>query len=870
MNSSADQDINERDIFLAASEMADQAARDNYLSNVCADDAELRQRIEGLLTAQEAAPEFLEENSARMALTIIADDEINDEGPDAKFAFLKPSEKPGCLGTLDQYEIVGVIGRGAFGIVFRAFDTKLNRIVAIKVMNPELAINRLAVKRFSREAQAAAAVNHDHVITLHAINEASRPPYIVMEYVEGESLEATIERDGALSAIEIVRVGMQIAAGLRAAHSLGMVHRDIKPANILLENGIKRVKITDFGLARAVDDIGMTQTGTIAGTPQYMSPEQGLGKAIDERSDLFSLGSVLYTLCTGRAPFRADSTVATLKRVCDDEPRDICDVNPDVPGWLRDLIMQLLAKEPKDRFQSAEEVEEIFRECLSDMQSKPADSIPKSLSSFGFSKPFKRGERTKARRPLIQLLLFGAMWIQLLAMIGSCIATVVDVETILFTGPVFAVGLGSAIAAIAFIARMPWFYPAFGLSSVVFAALLTTAITVFNWSPNDRGPIISMIVGYSLLAVPWGFYLMRQMQSLHPSASTVRASLESRGTLLWGLAIQLFGIALTAALFPVEEESAVFCIAFFYLVVGATLSAIVLSRRKCHLATKILVVSSPVLALLLAFTSASYNLAGTGTAANAFGIYAILSVVTLYAFVAVPVGLWCLAYESRLFGDVGVPQFSIKTGLIATTLLGLAFAFARPSLNFGSIAFATAALLGVTFFSLAAFFAYVLYRRANNTALPTHWFGIGIATFLLAAGFMFGVSIYDAEKNFGVIFVRVAGLSEVLPEPVTVQVKNVQTQEIKEMLVSTDRAFLGRYRIGGDFELKIIESDKYELSPAKFSFESNQQVILRPKGTKAIPGTSMSTLRFPNGAGASPVVSSTAVEADSVKANSVN
>jgi hypothetical protein len=153
------------------------------------------------------------------------------------------------------------------------------------------------------------------------------------------------------------------------------VHRDIKPANILLENGIERVKITDFGLARATDDVGMTQSGQIAGTPQYMSPEQAMGQQVDTRSDLFSLGSVLYTLCTGRPGFRADSTLAVMKRVCDDVPRPIGETNPEIPEWLIEIIDRLLMKKPEDRIQTAAEVAELLNQHLAHLQ-QPA-SVPR-------------------------------------------------------------------------------------------------------------------------------------------------------------------------------------------------------------------------------------------------------------------------------------------------------------------------------------------------------------------------------------------------------------------------------------------------------------------------------------------------------------
>jgi serine/threonine protein kinase len=214
--------------------------------------------------------------------------------------FLDASENADHIGRLGTYEIVEVIGRGGMGIVLRGIDSRLNRVVAIKVLAPELASNPNARRRFYREGQAAAAVSHDHVVTIHAVDDHERLPYLVMEFVAGESLEECIRRTGALPIESVLRMGRQASLGLAAAHEVGLVHRDMKPANILLENGIQRVRITDFGLARATDDVSMTQTGTVTGTPLYMSPEQAGGEKIDHRSDLFSLGSVLYAMCTGR------------------------------------------------------------------------------------------------------------------------------------------------------------------------------------------------------------------------------------------------------------------------------------------------------------------------------------------------------------------------------------------------------------------------------------------------------------------------------------------------------------------------------------------------------------------------------------------
>jgi serine/threonine-protein kinase len=302
--------------------------------------------------------------------------------------FLDPPAKPGQLGKLAHYEILEVIGRGGMGVVLKAFDQTLHRVVAVKVMAPELAVSGTARERFEREAQAAAAVSHDHVVTIHAVAEAKGLPYLVMQYVPGESLQQKLDREGPLPLKEILRIGMQTAQGLAAAHAQGLIHRDVKPANILLENGVQRVKITDFGLARAVDDASLTQSGVIAGTPQYMSPEQALGEPQDYRTDLFSLGSVLYALCTGRPPFRAPNALAVLRRVADDTPRPIRETNPEVPDWLEAIIQKLMEKHPVDRFQSAAEVARLLESHLANLQ-QPA-GIPRPTPVPAVKQPAKR------------------------------------------------------------------------------------------------------------------------------------------------------------------------------------------------------------------------------------------------------------------------------------------------------------------------------------------------------------------------------------------------------------------------------------------------------------------------------------------------
>ena len=208
--------------------------------------------------------------------------------------FLAPSDWPDSLGRLGTYEIKGVLGRGGMGVVLKAFDPALSRNVALKVMSAPLASSGTARQRFLREARAAAAVVHEHVVAVFAVVEAAGLPFLVMEYVPGRSLQDRLDKHGPLSVTEVLRIGMQTAAGLAAAHAQGLVHRDVKPANILLEEGLERVRLTDFGLARAAADAAVTQSGVVAGTPHYMAPEQASGETTDHRGDLFSLGSTLY------------------------------------------------------------------------------------------------------------------------------------------------------------------------------------------------------------------------------------------------------------------------------------------------------------------------------------------------------------------------------------------------------------------------------------------------------------------------------------------------------------------------------------------------------------------------------------------------
>lgn len=287
-----------------------------------------------------------------------------------------PTDDPNMLGRIGTYEICGVVGRGSTGIVLKSFEASLNRYVAIKVLLPTLSGNGAARRRFEREARAIAAVVNEHVVPIFAVDEHCGLPYFVMQYVSGASLQNRIERQGPLDACEVVRIAMQVASGLAAAHAQGIVHRDIKPANILLEHGLDRVLVSDFGLARVTDGATVTMSGLITGTPSYMAPEQARGDQIDQRSDLFSLGSVMYTMCTAAMPFPSETVYGVIRRICEAEPRSIRESNPEIPAWLESFIEKLLSKEKEDRFESAEQVAAILSHELAHLQNPTLVQTP--------------------------------------------------------------------------------------------------------------------------------------------------------------------------------------------------------------------------------------------------------------------------------------------------------------------------------------------------------------------------------------------------------------------------------------------------------------------------------------------------------------
>ena len=399
--------MSERDIFTAAREMTDPVARSAYLDGACGGDAGSRARVEALLRAHDqpdslldhpvvAAPEA--DPGATEALNGTPDPVMtatrttageNGASDDEALAFLSPATRPDSLGRIGHYEVLQVLGKGGFGIVFRAFDEMLQRVVALKVMAPQLAATSPARKRFLREARSSAQVRHENVVQVYEVAEQPLP-YLAMEFIPGETLQQRLDRIGPVEPAEVVRIGRQIAEGLTAAHATDLIHRDIKPGNVLLEGGQQKVKITDFGLARTADDASISQSGIIAGTPMYMAPEQAKGETLDQRADLFSLGSVLYQMVTGRPPFRANGMLAVMKRVAEDTPRPIREIIPETPQWLCDIIAKLHAKDPADRYQSAREVADVLADCEAQLK---ANHKLKDYSRIPRGKPRRSGRR---------------------------------------------------------------------------------------------------------------------------------------------------------------------------------------------------------------------------------------------------------------------------------------------------------------------------------------------------------------------------------------------------------------------------------------------------------------------------------------------
>ena len=339
--------------------------RPTYVAKVCGGDFALQAELESLITAHEIA----EGGAFEKPIIDITSAKSSDSRTPDRLA----------NGTrLGEFEILSLVGVGGMGEVYRARDAKLGRDVALKVLPPEMATDPDRLKRFQREARAVAALNHPHIVTIHSVEEAEGRHFLTMELVEGVALSQLIPREG-LPLDQLLELAISLADALAAAHEKGIVHRDLKPANIMVDNR-GSAKILDFGLAKVggttdgIDQPGLqqratfdisseiqTQVGAVMGTLPYMSPEQVQGRPIGPRSDLFSLGAVLYEMTAGQPPFPGDGSTTLISSILEISPRPVTQLRADVPLGLEKILEKCLAKDPRDRYTSARELLEAIQ-----------------------------------------------------------------------------------------------------------------------------------------------------------------------------------------------------------------------------------------------------------------------------------------------------------------------------------------------------------------------------------------------------------------------------------------------------------------------------------------------------------------------------
>jgi len=284
--------------------------------------------------------------------------------------------KDAGLDKIGRYEVGELVGEGAMAKVYRARDPEIDRTVAIKLLKDELCVDKEYVNRFLREAKAAGAISHPNIVTIFDVGRLGDTPYITMEFLDEKSLGDVLAENKKLSIKQIIAIGTQLARALDHAHRRGIVHRDVKPGNILLMESGQSVKITDFGIARldSSDDLQKTNAGTVLGTPRYMSPEQAAGLAVDGRSDLFSLGVILYELLTGKKAFDSNNVATLVFQIMHKDPVAIRTLSPEVPLGLQRIVAKLLAKRPDHRFQTGAEAAEAFSRELASITAQEEEA----------------------------------------------------------------------------------------------------------------------------------------------------------------------------------------------------------------------------------------------------------------------------------------------------------------------------------------------------------------------------------------------------------------------------------------------------------------------------------------------------------------
>jgi serine/threonine-protein kinase len=271
----------------------------------------------------------------------------------------------------ERYELQGVVGTGGMSSVYRAYDTVLERDVAIKVLHEQYGEDEEHAERFLREARAVAQLSHPNIVTVIDRGDQDGRQFIVFEFVDGETLKHVVERGGALPVRRAVELGLEVGHALAFAHQHGLVHRDVKPQNVLL-NGDGRAKVTDFGIVRSLDAVGHTTTGTVLGTSHYIAPEQARGERVDVQTDVYSFGVVLFELLAGEVPYSGESFLAVAMRHVNDPVPSLLERRPDCPLRLASLVEQCMAKEAADRPESMSDVVSELETCLAELDAAPA------------------------------------------------------------------------------------------------------------------------------------------------------------------------------------------------------------------------------------------------------------------------------------------------------------------------------------------------------------------------------------------------------------------------------------------------------------------------------------------------------------------